>query len=94
MKIRTNFVSNSSSSSFICVFGKVKDEEKIKEILSNTRYDYDIDSGEEFLEKYNHSNWSMFGECDWAGVSLQYDIKSKEKSKETRREVSCTRIDR
>lgn len=35
MKIRTGFVSNSSSSSFLCAVGEIKNYEKVKEIVDN-----------------------------------------------------------
>lgn len=53
MKIRTGFVSNSSSSSFI-VIGK-EDIEKVKEIIDNSYYDY--------FEYDNKLYTSMINDC-------------------------------
>lgn len=39
MKIRQGFVSNSSSSSFICVIGKVTNEEKLNDYIRSKRRD-------------------------------------------------------
>lgn len=79
MKIRTSFVTNSSSSSFICCFARIADEEKAKKILEQYKYQIDVYTAEEALEAIDHSSWGGWLDCDWAGV---YMTPSKEYIKE------------
>lgn len=64
MKIRNGFVSNSSSSSFICCYATIVDEAKATEYLEKSKMDYEILTTEEALKK--KSGWNDYG-CDWAG---------------------------
>lgn len=61
MKIRTSFVTNSSSSSFICVLAKVEDKEKAQVIID--KYNLDVYSGKDIKEGN-----SDVRDVDWAGV--------------------------
>lgn len=79
MKIRNGFVTNSSSSSFICCFARIADEEKAKKILEKYEYDIDVYTAEEALEAIDRRGWSGWLDCDWAGV---YMTPSKEYIKE------------
>jgi hypothetical protein len=69
MKIRNGFVSNSSSSSFICAFGEIKKSKVnfVKEIIKQFNYNDKeiIRKGKNVFENDEH-----FGECDYAGVSM------------------------
>ena len=65
MKKRLGFISNSSSSSFICCYAKIIDEEKALKYLEETKEFYEILTTEEAIKK--GSGWSDYG-ADWAGV--------------------------
>ena len=72
-KIRLGFVSNSSSSSFICVFAKVNDVDKTKEIIDKNM-DYEIVSGRELLDRPVRNTaykWIKIGDADWASVDVE-----------------------
>lgn len=68
MKVRMDFVTNSSSSSFIAVFAKIDNKEKAQPIIE--KYGYDIYTGEQLLKEMSHSRWSKLFEWDWAGVDV------------------------
>jgi len=74
MKIRNGFVSNSSSSSFICVFGEITNKTNLEEILrKNETKNYYIKTSKAFKELLNRNHYDNVGECYWAKVNLQLD---------------------
>ena len=64
MKIRTDFVTNSSSSSYIICFARIADEEKAKTIID--KHDIDILSVEDVRHEMR---WGELG-ADWAGAVI------------------------
>ena len=64
MKIRTDFVTNSSSSSYIICFARIANEEKAKTIID--KHDIDILSVEDVR---NEMRWGELG-ADWAGACI------------------------
>jgi len=78
MKLRTDFVTNSSSSSFIAVFGTAKDKELALKSVKENDLDAYVVTGKELLEDYN----SLYREntCDdWCWVD---PFPNKEEIKE------------
>lgn len=75
MKKRTDFVTNSSSSSFICCFARVADKKKAQAILDKHNGKIEIYSAEEVLAELSGSRWSKWLEYDWAGVDVTPDEK-------------------
>ena len=69
MKIRTGFVSNSSSSSFIICYALITDEAKAREALTKIS-DVNIYTEAQLEDAIKNSRWSSPLECDWAGVSV------------------------
>lgn len=64
MKIRTDYVTNSSSSSYIICFARIADEEKAKNIIN--KHDIDILSVEDVRHEMR---WGELG-ADWAGACI------------------------
>ena len=64
MKIRTDFVTNSSSSSYIICFARIADEEKAKKIIEKHKLDVLSSS-----DVKHEMRWGELG-ADWAGATL------------------------
>lgn len=65
MKIRNDFVTNSSSSSFIICFARIEDEEKAKKIID--KYNLHVLDVEGVNEK---KNWGGELGADWCGAII------------------------
>lgn len=73
MRIRLGFVSNSSSSSFICCYATVTDIDKAKKYLKEMKdIEAEILTTEEALAR--KESWNEFG-ADWAGVWCEPKIE-------------------
>lgn len=72
MKIRQDYVTNSSSSSFIICFARIENEEKAKSVLEKHNGRISVYSGEEVLHhvKRGRNSWSNWLEYDWAGIDV------------------------
>jgi hypothetical protein len=64
LKIRTDFVTNSSSSSYIICFARIADEEKAKKIIEKHKLDVLSSS-----DVKHEMRWGELG-ADWAGATL------------------------
>lgn len=71
-KYRADFVTNSSSSSFIGVFAKIEDENLAQKTIEDLNLEKYVKQGSEILEEMAHKYFYGFGE-DWAGVDLTPD---------------------
>lgn len=64
MKIRNDFVTNSSSSSYIICFARIKDENKASAVIENHKLDvFDVN------DVKNEMYWGYLG-ADWAGAVI------------------------
>lgn len=79
--IRLGFVSNSSSSSFICCYAKIENEELAMQFLNtSTNKDWEIKTTKECIEMKNNKWGSEFA-CDWAGVWCEPKIEENKDEK-------------
>lgn len=69
MKIRSDFVTNSSSSSFIGIFAKISDRNKANQTIEQHKLQHNIRTGKEILEEMTGRYFGGYG-ADWAGVDL------------------------
>lgn len=69
MKIRSDFVTNSSSSSFIGIFAKISDRNKANQTIEQHKLQHNIKTGKEILEEMTGKYFWGYG-ADWAGVDL------------------------
>ena len=68
MKIRKDFVTNSSSSSFICCFARIADPDKAQSVLSSDKVE--VYTAPEALNAIANSRWSRWLEYDWASIDV------------------------
>lgn len=70
MKFRNDFVTNSSSSSFICCFARIADPEKAQAVLDKHGDRIEVYTAEEVIANIKNSRWGAWLEADWAGVDV------------------------
>ena len=70
MKFRKDFVTNSSSSSFICCFARIADPEKAQAVLDKHGDRIEVYTAEEVLANIKNRRWGAWLEADWAGVDV------------------------
>lgn len=72
MKIRQDYVTNSSSSSYIVCFARIEDESKAAKVLNEFSSKIEVYTAEEALASIEHGEggWRNWLECDWAGVDI------------------------
>ena len=72
MKIRQDYVTNSSSSSYIVCFARIADESKAAKVLNEFSSNIEVYTAEEALASIEHGEgrWRNWLECDWAGVDI------------------------
>lgn len=76
MKYRKDFVTNSSSSSYIVCFARIADEEKVKEILKEFESSIEIYTANEVLseiKRHKCGGYNEWLEYDWADINATPD---------------------